>query len=228
MDLFYIPNINTADEIVNFPEEEKKHIIKVFRKKEGEFINVTNGKGLCLKVKILINSSNELIGKVDDINHFKSNKKAPVIAISPTKNISRFEWFMEKASEIGIKKIVPLITNNSERRKININRCNKILIVAMKQSHNYFLPEISNPIKIDEFIINQDGGYIAHCKEGIKKDFLKVKILKDNPIILIGPEGGFTSSEIKNALRNNFTPVSFGNNRLRTETAGIFACFKCF
>ena len=98
----------------------------------------------------------------------------------------------------------------------------------MKQSHNYFLPEISNPIKIDEFIINQDGGYIAHCKEGIKKDFLKIKILKNNPTILIGPEGGFTSSEIKNALRNNFTPVSFGNNRLRTETAGIFACFKCF
>ena len=228
MDLFYIPNINTDDEIVNFPEDEKKHIIKVFRKKEGDLINVTNGYGLGMKVKILINSSNELIGKVDDINHFKSNKKAPVIAISPTKNISRFEWFMEKASEIGIKKIVPLITNNSERRKININRCNKILIVAMKQSHNYFLPEISNPIKIDEFIINQDGGYIAHCKEGIKKDFLKIKILKDNPTILIGPEGGFTSSEIKNALRNNFTPVSFGNNRLRTETAGIFACFKCF
>ena len=228
MDLFYIPNINTDDEIVNFPEDEKKHIIKVFRKKEGDLINVTNGKGLCLKVKILINSSNKLYGKVDDINHFKSNKKAPVIAISPTKNISRFEWFMEKACEIGIKKIVPLITNNSERRKININRCNKILIAAMKQSQNYFLPEISNPIKIDEFIINQDGGYIAHCKEGIKKDFLKIKILKDNPTILIGPEGGFTSSEIKSALRNNFTPVSFGNNRLRTETAGIFACFKCF
>ena len=227
MDLFYVPNVNYENEIIDFPEEEKKHILKVFRKKEGDFINVTNGKGLCLKVKISINSSKELSGKVHDVKYLKSNKKAPIIAISPTKNISRFEWFLEKATEIGIKKIIPIITNNSERKKINMNRCNKILTVAMKQSQNYFVPEITDLIKIDKFIENQDGGYIAHCKQGNKKDFLKLKILKDNPTILIGPEGGFTSVEIKNALKNKFIPVSFGNNRLRTETAGVFACFKC-
>ncbi len=227
MDLFYVPNVNYENEIIDFPEGEKKHILKVFRKKEGDFINVTNGKGLCLKVKISINSSKELSGKVHDVKYLKSNKKAPIIAISPTKNISRFEWFLEKATEIGIKKIVPIITNNSERRKINMNRCNKILTVAMKQSQNYFLPEITDLIKIEKFIENHGGGYIAHCKQGTKENFLKLKILKNNPTILIGPEGGFTSFEIKNALKNKFIPVSFGNNRLRTETAGIFACFKC-
>ena len=145
------------------------------------------------------------------------------IALAPTKNISRFEWFLEKATEIGIDEITPIICERSERKTINFNRCEKILVTAIKQSIKYHLPKLNNPISFNNFIKDEKLGdkFIAHCKEGkkIKLD----KKTKERCVILIGPEGDFSQNEIDLAITRKYIPITLGNSRLRTETAGIVA-----
>jgi len=227
MELFYHPNINENDSYIEFTPEENIHIRKVLRKKNGNHVEVTNGYGLSVIVELSSINSKKTKGNIIKKKKHILKKNLPHIAIAPTKSNSRFEWFLEKATEIGVKQITPIICNNSERRIINLKRYNKILATAIKQSKQYHLPEIESPINIKNFILNNTGGYIAHCNEAPKIRLRDYKEFEDHPIILIGPEGDFSKSEIELAIHNKFISVSLGYQRLRTETAGIYACFSC-
>jgi len=159
--------------------------------------------------------------------HKKQSEKKITIAISPVKNASRFEWFLEKATEIGVSEIIPLICNRTEKQHFRYDRMKGILISAMLQSQQCWLPVLQEPVKFDKFILNEHTGqkFIAHCEDENSKLPLTNKLINHstNKLILIGPEGDFTTEEIGLALKNNFIPVALGETRLRTETAGVVA-----
>jgi len=212
-----------------FSSDEKIHLTKVLRKKTNDLIKIIDGTGFLYTGKI-INLKNRNL-EVEIIKKEKKEKKHNYylhLAIAPTKNINRFEWFLEKATEIGIDEITPIICKNSERKKINIQRCNKILISSVKQSLKYHLPKLNEAIKFGEFIKkkNESKKYIAHCKETEK-----IKIEKDinkSYTVLIGPEGDFSDHEIEVANNNNYESITLGESRLRTETAGILATHNIY
>jgi len=219
MQLFYTNKIQ-EEMYLNFIES--KHIIKVLRKQIGDTINLTDGTGHKYKAKII--SSDLEKCKIKILNKEKKEKSHNYflhVAISPLKNLNRFEWFLEKSTEIGIDEITPLICEKTEKKSIKIDRCKKIIISAMKQSLSYHLPKINDPIDFDKLVTQNfnENKYIAHCKEFDKINLYKIKCKK--LLILIGPEGDFTQKEINLALKNNFQSISLSNNRLRTETAGI-------
>ena len=222
MQLFYLDN---PEKEIILTTEESKHTIKVLRKKEGDILNFTDGKGGAYKAEITIADTKKC--RLQIINSEQKSKQHNYhlhIAIAPTKNIDRFEWFLEKATEIGIDEITPIICSRSERKVIKTDRCNKILLSAMKQSLKYHLPKLNEAISLTNFLKrNVDGAkYIAHCEDD-NKHALKTLPKAENILILIGPEGDFSTVEIKMALENQFKPVSLGTSRLRTETAGIIA-----
>ena len=233
MQLFYNPDLTKETTQITFDKIESKHIVRVLRKKEDAILHITNGKGFLFDVKIIIASDKKCVAEIIDIQE----KPKPWnyylhIAIAPTKNNDRIEWFLEKATEIGIDEITPIICNNSERRIIKLDRFEKIIQSAMKQSLKFTVPKINEPVKFNDFINqNFDGTLcIAHCesidKTSVQKD---KKLLKSvvNPsektTILIGPEGDFSSKEITKALEKNSIPISLGESRLRTETAALVA-----
>ena len=222
MQLFFTEN--TENEFT-ISSEESKHITRVLRKKEGDILNFTDGKGNLLVSEITSSDTRKTSVKViDKIEKEKGHNYYLHIAIAPTKNMDRFEWFLEKATEIGIDEITPLICVNSERKIIKEHRCQKILISAMKQSLKYHLPKLNKPISLTNFLETKFDGnkYIAHCQDGKKNTLEEIKKTKKT-LFLIGPEGDFSSNEIKIALQNQFKAVSLGTSRLRTETAGIIA-----
>ena len=228
MELFYAQNILLEDDILTFSPEESRHLIKVLRKKFGDLIRVTNGKGLEWVGEIIDINTKKVIGKKSQFILHKNNMAPLHIAIAPTKNNDRFEWFLEKATEIGVSEITPIICNHSERKAIKPNRLNKILINGIKQSAQFFLP-ILNPIISFEAFIKKDLPKIklmAHCQKGNKLLLQQVRNLDNEVIIMIGPEGDFSRIEIENAQNQYFTEVSLGSQRLRTETAGLVACSK--
>jgi 16S rRNA (uracil1498-N3)-methyltransferase len=225
MQIFYVPNISGTDIILD--ETESKHAIRVLRLQNGNPVQIIDGKGGFYEAEIsdanqkkcrlsIVNSTLEF-GKKDFHLH---------IAIAPTKNIDRFEWFLEKATEIGIDEITPIITSHSERKTVNPERLEKIIVSAMKQSLKAYLPKLNNLTTFKELVINNktENKYIAYCDEIQKKHLKNVEIKAKDVLILIGPEGDFSADEIQFALENGFKAVSLGNARLRTETAGIVAC----
>ena len=221
MQLFF-SEIN--DNKVIFSDDEKKHLTKVLRKQEGDIISVIDGKGYLYSTKI--NSLDKNSSLVEIIKKEKKKKKHNYhlhIGIAPTKNITRFEWFLEKATEIGIDEITPIICNRSERKKINIQRCNRILISSIKQSLKFYKPKLNVPSNFSDFIKEKLEGdkLIAHCLKTEKNKINKSNLKKYT--ILIGPEGDFTENEISLALKNGFKAATLGKSRLRTETAGIIA-----
>ena len=222
MQLFYLEN--TKDEII-LSAEESKHATKVLRKKEGDILNFTDGKGAFYKAEITVADSRKCRLKVVSTEQKEKQHNYHLhIAIAPTKNMDRFEWFLEKASEIGIDEITPIICSHSERKVIKTERCNRILLSAMKQSLKFNLPKLNEAISFNDFIKQDFEGtkYIAHCEDGEKKG-LKTVNKTEKTIILIGPEGDFSPKEIELAEQNQFKAVSLGSSRLRTETAGIVA-----
>ena len=228
MELFYAQNILLEDDILTFSPEESRHLIKVLRKKFGDLIRVTDGKGLEWIGEIIDINTKKVIGKKSQFILHKNNMAPLHIAIAPTKNNDRFEWFLEKATEIGVSEITPIICNHSERKAIKPNRLNKILINGIKQSAQFFLP-ILNPIISFEAFIKKDLPKIklmAHCQKGNKLLLQQVRNLDNEVLIMIGPEGDFSRIEIENAQNQYFTEVSLGSQRLRTETAGLVACSK--
>lgn len=226
MQLFYNPDLTKDTTQITFDKIESKHIVRVLRKKEDAILHITNGKGFLFDAKIIIASDKKCIAEIIAIQE----KPKPWnyylhIAIAPTKNNDRIEWFLEKATEIGIDEITPLICNNSERRFVKLERFEKIVQSAMKQSLKFTLPKINEPVKFKEFINqNFDGNIcIAHC-EALEKNLLKSVIKPtERTTILIGPEGDFSSQEIIKALEKNSIPISLGESRLRTETAALVA-----
>ncbi|RLD81015.1 MAG: 16S rRNA (uracil(1498)-N(3))-methyltransferase [Bacteroidetes bacterium] len=228
MQLFYNPDINSSITEFIFNKEEGRHIIRVLRKKEGDLLYITNGKGFLFKVQIIHANDKKCLVKIISFEEKEKNWNYHLhIAIAPTKMNDRFEWFLEKATEIGIDEITPIICDNSERKVLKTERMQKVLISAMKQSLKFELPKLNGAIKFSEFIQTNsaDIKLIAHCEDPDKKNTIK-NLVKPNKniLILIGPEGDFSTKEISFALQHQFIPLSLGSSRLRTETAGIVAC----
>ncbi len=226
MQLFYNPDINETTETFSFDKEESRHIIKVLRKKDSDILHVTNGLGLLFETEITLASDNKCIVEVLSIKKSPEPKFRLHLAVAPTKMNDRFEWFLEKATEIGIQEITPVFCDRSERKVINLERFEKIILSAMKQSNETYLPKLNEAISFKEFIKQKNEGLqlIAHCEETDKKSLKEVLKPNENVTILIGPEGDFSDKEIALALENNFQPVALGNTRLRTETAAVVAC----
>ncbi|MFV8393288.1 16S rRNA (uracil(1498)-N(3))-methyltransferase [Flavobacterium sp. LB2P6] len=226
MQLFYNPTITESTETFSFDKEESKHIIKVLRKKDTDILFVTNGLGFLFKTKITLASDSKCTVKILSFEKAPSSKFHLHLAVAPTKMNDRYEWFLEKATEIGIHEITPIICDHSERKVINMERFDKILLAAMKQSNELYLPKLNEAVTFKEFIKLEREGLklIAHCEETNKKNLKSVLKPNESITVLIGPEGDFSEKEIASALENNFIPVSLGNTRLRTETAAIVAC----
>lgn len=226
MQLFYNPNLNESQTTFVFNKEESKHIIKVLRKKEGDILHVTNGLGFLFKTEITIASDNKCTVQINSFEKQDAPKFHLHVAVAPTKMNERFEWFLEKATEIGIQEITPIICDHSERKVIKTDRFQKILESAMKQSLHYYLPKLNDSISLKDFIKNKKDGqlFIAHCEETNKKSLKSELKANENVLILIGPEGDFSVKEIQLAIDNNYIPVSLGATRLRTETAALVAC----
>jgi len=220
MQLFFCKD---DDKELRLSEEESRHVVKVLRKSIGEKLYFTDGKGMFLTGEIITTDKKNTTVKIIKKEKKRKNHNYSLhIAIAPTKNMDRFEWFLEKSTEIGIDEITPIICSNSERKIIKIERCNRILKSAMKQSLKFYLPKLNEPIMFKDFIQKKYEGqkYIAHCQE-----YKKIKLKKENTRmhIMIGPEGGFSEEEIRMATEKNFSHISLGNSRLRTETAGLVA-----
>jgi 16S rRNA (uracil1498-N3)-methyltransferase len=226
MQLFYNPTIDETTESFSFDKEESKHIIKVLRKKDTDILHVTNGLGLLFETEITLASDNKCTVKILSIKKVQPSKFQLHLAVAPTKMNDRFEWFLEKATEIGIHEITPIICDRSERKVVNKERFEKIILTAMKQSNVLFLPKLNEAKTFKEFVKNKNKGLqlIAHCEETDKKSLKSVLKPNENVTLLIGPEGDFSEKEIALALGNKFVPVSLGNTRLRTETAAVVAC----
>lgn len=226
MQLFYNSDIKQGDTNFFFDKEESKHIVKVLRKKEGDKIFITNGLGYLFESEILIASEKKCEVKITKESYKQPDSFYTHIAVAPTKMNDRMEWFLEKATEIGIHEITPIICEHSERKVYKIDRAEKIIQAAMKQSLHYYIPKINEPILLSQFVKSNFEGqrFIAHCEETDKKSFQKTIAKNEKVTILIGPEGDFSTKEIHLAMANHFIPVTLGNTRLRTETAALVAC----
>ncbi len=209
-----------------FDKEESKHIVKVLRKKENDILHVTNGLGFLFETKIKIASDSKCTVEIVSFEQQVQSKFNLHLAVAPTKMNERYEWFLEKATEIGIQEITPIICEHSERKVIKTERFLKIIESAMKQSLHYYLPKLNEPISFKEFVKKEQSGqkFIAHCEATDKKSLKKELKSNTDCTILIGPEGDFSVKEIQLALDNQYIPVSLGSTRLRTETAAIVAC----
>ena len=225
MQLFYSKQINDNNSQFAFSKDESKHIVRVLRKKAGQPLHVTNGKGAIFYCEIaLANDKNCLVNILE--KHIQPKPKYQLhLAVAPTKMNDRYEWFLEKATEIGVSEITPIICDHSERKVVKLERFNKIIESALKQSLNAYFPILNEPVTFKEFVelTNHENKLIAHCEDQKKISLKKVIQPKTSYLILIGPEGDFSPNEIKLALQKDFTPVSLGETRLRTETAAIVA-----
>ena len=226
MQLFYFKEPKKEIELSS---EESSHIVKVLRKKENDTLNFTDGMTYSRKFYLfqsVILSADRKKCKIKVIEKIKQPKQHNGylhIVIAPTKNISRFEWFLEKSTEIGIDEITPVICSKSERKTINHERCNKIIISAMKQSVKFHLPKLNYLANFNDIIkINFNATkYIAHCQS--KRELFEKQKFHENTMILIGPEGDFSEDEIQKAIGKKYKSISLGKSRLRTETAAVKA-----
>ena len=206
--------------------DEARHAAKVLRKQLGDTIEVIDGRGSLYVAKIINITKNKLEAQVLKAEHdFGAISYDLHVAIAPTKNIDRFEWFLEKATELGITAIHPIITHNSERTVIKPDRLERVLLSATKQSLKGRIPKLLPLLPFNEFIKKEFAGdkFLAHCVEDQKNEFVNVLDVSKPTLVCIGPEGDFSPTEIQAAIGSGFKPVSFGNSRMRTETAGVFA-----
>lgn len=227
MQLFFEPEITDNGNVLN--AEESNHCVRVLRHKENDIIYVINGKGSLFKCRIAIAQPKQC-----QLEIIEEKEELPAtaqchIAVAPTKNLDRFEWFLEKSTEIGIQTITPIITRFSERKVLKNERLDKIITSATKQSVSLWRPQLNPLINFDSFIRDWSESdnyqkFIAHCNEGDKVLLKNSYLPGNNVIILIGPEGDFDVSEVEKALKTGFKAVSLGEKRLRTETAALIAC----
>ena len=219
MDLFF-SNFKSNDKYVVIDEIDSKHITRSFRKNIGDSVKITNGIGHLCNAEI-VEIGKKIKVKIKSIEKFESSIHSIHIAISPLKNTSRFEWFVEKATELGINKITPLICKYSEKKKVNMDRLDRILISSVKQSNQFFKPIINSIKDFEDFIINnEDEKLMANLKTSNKIN--GQLFTQKNICLMIGPEGGFSNQEIELAKKHNIKQVTLGKSRLRSETAAIY------
>ncbi len=225
MQLFYTPHIQNDHCIL--PKEEAQHCIKVLRMQQGDSICLIDGKGgLYYGTLENANVKSCVVQITKTIKDYGKRDYYVHLAIAPTKNISRYEWFVEKATELGIDEITPILCERSERKVIKTERLNKVILSAVKQSVKAYIPKLNELTKFTDFIKNADaeGKFIAHCEDVPKQALQSVITPKTSVLIMIGAEGDFSSTEIELAKEQGFTDVHLGESRLRTETAGVVAC----
>jgi 16S rRNA (uracil1498-N3)-methyltransferase len=223
---FYKADIDNRADFIILDEATSKHMIQVLRMKVDEQLQLTDGAGSLVTAAIADDNRKRCAVKVLSAVRIQQPARSITIAISPVKNASRFEWFLEKATEIGITAIIPLICERTEKQHFRQERMNGVLVSAMLQSQQSWLPVLQEPVKFNQLITTatQQQKFIAHCEDGNKQPLNQhITTSAHQHIILIGPEGDFTPAEITAALQHEFKPVSLGNTRLRTETAGIAA-----
>ena len=219
---FYDPSFHSESTKIN--PEESKHIVRVLRMSEGQSLEIVDGKGHRYTCRI---SAANPKGVEVEIEHRETVSQRNLylhLAFSPTKNRDRTEWLLEKAVELGVEEITPLIGDHSERFKVNVERWIKIMVSAMKQSQRAHLPILNEVTKANDFWpkANERNKYLAHCSDGEKIALTDIE--SDELVIAIGPEGDFSTREIENGLTAGWTPLSLGDMRLRTETAGLISC----
>jgi 16S rRNA (uracil1498-N3)-methyltransferase len=221
--LYYCPGIPHNEYILE--GEEARHCALVLRQNPGDLIKVTDGEGTIYEAQLTANSSRKCTFNIQKALRYPTPVPQIHIAIAPTKNLERIEWFVEKAVEIGLTELTFLHTRHSERTKIKPDRIRKKAISAMKQSLRPFLTKINDIQKPQDFFGKQTNAkkYIAHLQKGFQLKLTEA-ITTTNHVIAIGPEGGFAEEEVLMAIANGFQPVKLGDHRLRTETAGILAC----
>ena len=223
---FYINEYNPSQKEIVLDEDTSRHVAQVLRMKKGEKLNLTDGKGNLITAEISEAHKKHCAVNIQHSTFNIQHIRKITIAISLLKNTSRFEWFLEKATEIGVSEIIPLICERTEKQKFRYDRMKGICISALLQSQQTRLPILHEPVQFGDLVKRQFDDcnkMIAHCIDE-EKQSLHLQISKSsNRLICIGPEGDFTEDEIELALQNDFRPVSLGDTRLRTETAGIVA-----
>lgn len=228
MQLFYNPILSEQDTTIEFDKDESRHIIKVLRHSKGDILHVTNGLGGIFKITLTEVNQKFCSGKITSFEKVSALPYRLHVAIAPTKSNDRFEWFLEKATELGIHRITPIICDHSERKVVKHERLSKIVESAMKQSLSAYLPILDDTYSFDDFIekFGTTGAWkgIAHCYEEEKSSFFQEIQGQTDILLLIGPEGDFSPLEVKKALHAGFKAVTLGAKRLRTETAGMYAC----
>jgi 16S rRNA (uracil1498-N3)-methyltransferase len=226
MQLFYNPDITENTKEFSFNKEESKHIVKVLRKTVDQTLQITNGNGWLFTAQITVADIKNCVVHIIDKKLQAKKNYTLHLAVAPTKMNDRYEWFLEKATEIGIDSITPIICDHSERKIIKPERFEKIIQSATKQSLSCYVPKLNPAIAFKDFIKQDFSGhlFIAHCEETDRKSLKNELQPKQDITILIGPEGDFSVKEIEQALQSHFIPVTLGETRLRTETAAIVAC----
>ena len=226
MQLFYTPEVTPETKNYTFSKEESKHIVRVLRKKEDDILHITNGKGYIFSAKITVADQKNCMVEVISYEFQKQKNYRLHLAVAPTKMNDRYEWFLEKATEIGIDTITPIMCDRSERKVIKAERFEKIIQSATKQSLSAYFPKLEPTISFSNFISTHTNEqlFIAHCEENKKQSLKEALEIQKDVTILIGPEGDFSTKEIALALQNKYVPVTLGDTRLRTETAAIVAC----
>ena len=221
---FYEPSIQKNNTHFELSEVTSKHCIQVLRMRAGESLHLTDGIGNLYTASIVEADKKKSVVRIESVEHTPAPTKKVCIAIGLLKNTGRFEWFLEKATEMGVTKIVPLICERSERSNLKGERMMGVLVAALIQSKQTWLPVLSEPITVAQFIDKHPSSQklIAHCEKSNKTALTNIPN-SSNTSILIGPEGDFTESEIALAIDAKYTPVSLGETRLRTETAGMVA-----
>lgn len=227
MTLFYIAS---ADKNLQYlPNEESKHAVKVLRLQAGDLLSITNGTGDIFTAKVVMPNQKKCEVQIFEHEHFEQKKHRIHMVVAPTKLNDRYEWMLEKMTEMGVDEITPIICNHSERKVLKLERMERIIVSAVKQSWKAYKPVINEPVKFSDFITKNsfDQQFIAHCNGGCGSDeHLKTKANTATEIaVLIGPEGDFSEKEVALAEQKDWTKIGLGSSRLRTETAALAACF---
>ena len=231
MQLFYTASIDPSHSNFILDEEESKHAIRVLRKQVGDVLHLIDGRGGLYEVEILdAHPKRTVLQVLNVIQEYNKPSYNLHIAVAPTKNIDRIEWFLEKATEVGVSEITPIICEHSERKEVKVERLEKVVIAAMKQSLKAYIPKVNPAISLKQFFNNHkettSTKAIAQCVEADKKYLSDVFQKGGDYLVMIGPEGDFSTQEIETALALGFHPISLGDARLRTETAALTSCVE--
>ncbi len=224
MHLFHCPDL--IAELIELPEDEAHHAMSVLRLKIGDRIGLLDGKGVSARANLIEVGKRRVVAEVlERTQHTPERVSRIHLAVAPTKQIDRYEWFVEKAVEIGVDRITPLITTRSERSKLRVDRLQRVAVSAMKQSQRTWLSQIDEPIKLNELIATTRPAqrYFGWC-EGERTSLMNAYAPTNDVLLLIGPEGDFTIEEADHLRNEGFRAVSLGEARLRTETAALAAC----